>query len=87
MANIKSAIKRIDLTKKQTLRNKSIKSNLKTTIRKFDEAVEANNVEEAKELLKVVDKKLKSAVSKNVIHKNNASRKLSHLSKKLNRIA
>ncbi len=87
MANIKSAIKRIDLTKKQTLRNKSIKSNLKTTIRKFDEAVETNNVEEARELLKVVDKKLKNAASKKVIHKNTASRKLSHLSKKLNRIA
>lgn len=86
MANIKSAIKRIDLTKKQTLRNKSIKSNLKTTIRKFEEAVDANNLDEARELLKVVDKKLKNAATKKIIHKNAASRKLSHLSKKLNRV-
>ena len=84
MANIKSAIKRIDVTKRQTLENKSKKSEIKTYIKKFENAVSAENFEEARELLKLVDKKLKKATSKNVIHKNAASRQLSRLSKKMN---
>ena len=86
MANIKSAIKRIDLTKKQTLRNKSVKSNLKNTIRKFEEAISKNELDEARVILKSIDKKLKNAATKNVIHKNAASRKLSRLATKLNKI-
>lgn len=86
MANIKSALKRIDLTKKQTLRNKSVKSNLKNTIRKFEEAIANNEIEEARVILKSIDKKLKKAATKNVIHKNAASRKLSRLATKLNKI-
>lgn len=86
MANIKSAIKRIDLTKKQTLRNKSVKSNLKNTIRKFEEAIGNNEIDEARALLKSIDKKLKNAATKNVIHKNAASRKMSRLASKLNKI-
>lgn len=85
MANIKSAIKRIDVTKKQTLRNKSRKSELKTLTKKFDLAVEENRLEDAQDLLKVLDKKLKKAASNNVLHANAASRKLSKLSLKLNK--
>ncbi|MDQ0507586.1 30S ribosomal protein S20 [Aedoeadaptatus ivorii] len=83
MANIKSAIKRIDVTKKQTLRNKTIKTGIKTSIRKFEDALENGNVDEARELLRTVDKKMKKAASKNIIHKNAAARKMSRLSKKL----
>ncbi|MDD7362761.1 MAG: 30S ribosomal protein S20 [Peptoniphilus sp.] len=86
MANIKSAMKRIDTTKKQTLYNKRVKTGMKTTIRKFEAAVEQGNVDEARELLRTVDKDLKKAASKNVIHKNAAARKLSRLTKKLNHI-
>ncbi|CAC9929155.1 ribosomal protein S20 [Aedoeadaptatus coxii] len=86
MANIKSAIKRIGTTKKETLRNKSVKTNVKTTIRKFETALDKGNLDEARELLQVVDKTLKNAASKNVIHKNAASRRLSRLTKKLNKV-
>lgn len=87
MANIKSAIKRIDVIKRNTERNKSVKTNLKTTIKKFESALSAGNVDTAKELIKEVDKKLKNAAHKNVIHKNAASRKISRLTKKLNELA
>ncbi len=85
MANIKSAIKRIDVTKKQTLRNKSAKSEIKTQIKNFEKAIEENNLESARELLKVIDKKLKRASLANIIHTNAASRKTSQLQKKLNK--
>ena len=86
MANIKSAIKRIDVTKKQTSRNKSRKSEIKTYIKNFDKAIEENNLDSAKELLKVIDKKLKRASLANIIHPNAASRRTSQLQKKLNQI-
>ncbi len=84
MANIKSAIKRIKTTEKRTLRNKSTKSELKTLIRKFEGMIDAGSMDEAKGMIRVIDKKLKRAASKNVIHKNAASKKLSKLAKKLN---
>lgn len=87
MANIKSAIKRIDVAKRQTERNKPIKSATKTAIRKFEDALDAGKIEEAKALLVDVDKALKNAVSKKVIHKNNASRKLSRLTRRLNKLS
>lgn len=83
MANIKSAIKRIDVTKKQTLKNKSKKSEIKTYVKKFNVALDENNFEFANELLRTIDKKLKKATTKSVLHKNAASRKVSKLSKKL----
>ena len=82
MANIKSAIKRIKTTEKRTLRNKSTKSELKTLIRKFEGMIDAGSMDEAKGMIRVIDKKLKRAASKNVIHKNAASKKLSKLAKK-----
>ena len=86
MANIKSAIKRIGLNRKASLRNRSRKTSIKNAIKKFDEAIDNNLVDEARELLKDVDKKLKRAATKNVIHKNAAARKISQLTKKLNRL-
>ena len=79
MANIKSAMKRIKTTEKRTLRNKSTKSELKTLIRKFEGMIDAGSMDEAKGMIRVIDKKLKRAASKNVIHKNAASKKLSKL--------
>jgi len=85
LANIKSAEKRIRTIKKRTALNRSRKSEIKTYIKKFDLALEKGNIDEAKELLKIIDKKLKRAACKNVIHKNNASRKISNLTRKLNK--
>lgn len=85
MANIKSAEKRIRTTEKRTVLNKSRKSEIKTYIKKFDVAINNGNVDEARELLKIIDKSLKKATYKNVVHKNAAARKVSSLTKKLNK--
>ncbi|EFA89452.1 30S ribosomal protein S20 [Peptoniphilus lacrimalis] len=84
MANIKSAIKRIQVAKRNELQNKYRSTQVKTVIKKFNQALDLGKLDEAKELLKDVDKKLKTAATKNVIHKNQASRKISRLTKKLN---
>ena len=80
MANIKSAKKRIKVTEKKTLQNRMIKSALKTAIKKFEAAVAANNVEEAKALFV-------KAAQKGTVHKNMAARKKSRLAAKLNAMA
>ena len=85
MANIKSAKKRIGITAKKTEVNKGKKTEIKTYMKKFDNAIEAGNVDEAKVILTTLGKKLKRAAHKNIIHKNNASRKISNLTKKLNK--
>lgn len=84
MANIKSAKKRIDIAKRNTLRNKSKRSEINTYIKKFGTAIEENKAEEAKELLKTIDKKLKRASLKGAVSKNAANRRISTLQKKLN---
>ena len=84
MANIKSAIKRIEVTKRQTLENKSRKSEIKTYTKKFEQAITDENFDEAEKLLRLIDKKLKKTTTKNIIHKNTASRHVSRLAKKLN---
>ena len=84
MPNIKSAKKRVKVIEKKTLRNNMIKSAYKTAVRKFEEAVNAGNVEEAKVLISLATKKIDQACTKGVIVKNTAARKKSSLSKKLN---
>ena len=87
MPNIKSAIKRVDVIEKKTLRNNMIKSEYKTATRKFESAALEGNKEKAEELFKNAVKKIDGACSKGVIKKNTASRKKSNLAKKLNTIA
>ena len=84
MPNIKSAKKRVKVIEKKTLRNNMIKSGCKSAVRKFEEAVNAGNIEEAKVLLSEATKKIDQACTKGVIVKNTAARKKSNLSKKLN---
>lgn len=84
MPNIKSAKKRVKVIEKKTLRNNMIKSGYRTAVRKFEEALNAGNIEEAKILLSEATKKIDQACSKGVIVKNTAARKKSNLSKKLN---
>jgi small subunit ribosomal protein S20 len=85
VANIKSAEKRILVTAKKTALNKSKKTEIKTYIKKFESAVANENFDEARALLKVIDKKLKRAAHKNVVHMNAAARKVSRLTKALNK--
>ncbi len=84
MANIKSAKKRVLVIEKKTAVNARIKAHLKQNLKEFDKLVEAKEFDKADEQLKVVEKKLMQAASKNVISKNAASRKVSRLAKRLN---
>ena len=84
MPNIKSAKKRVKVIEKKSLRTNMMKSGYKSAVRKFDEAVNAGKIDEAKVLLSEATKKIDQACSKGVIVKNTAARKKSSLSKKLN---
>jgi len=87
MANIKSAQKRIKITMTKTLRNRMIKSALKTTIKKFETSLLSGKTEESKSSFVSVVKALDMAASKGVIHKNMAARKKSRLASKLNKLS
>ena len=87
MANIKSAMKRIKVIEKKTLRNKIVKTSVKTAVKKFESAVAAGNLDEAKTLLSAAVCEIDKAASKGIIHKNAASRKKSRLSIALNKAA
>ncbi len=82
MANIKSQLKRIKTNRKATERNKAIKSEVKTWIRKFREAADAGNAEQAQAALRTASVKLDKAVSKGVIHQNQAANKKSAMAKR-----
>lgn len=84
MANIKSAKKRIRVIEKKTALNRARKSQLKTAIRRFEEAVAAGNREEAVAKFQFAQKKIYQVASKGTIHKNSASRKVAKLAQKLN---
>lgn len=86
MANIKSQLKRIKTNEKARLRNKSVKSSLKTAIRKVREAAEAGDKDKALELLQDASRKLDKAAAKGVIHANQAANKKSALAKRANQI-
>jgi small subunit ribosomal protein S20 len=77
MANIKSQIKRIGTNKKAQERNKAVKSELKTVIRSTREAIAAGDADKAQAALKVATRKLDKAVSKGVIHANQAANRKS----------
>ncbi|MEV6968542.1 30S ribosomal protein S20 [Hamadaea sp. NPDC051192] len=87
MANIKSQIKRNRQNEKARLRNKAVKSSLKTAIRKFHEASEAGDAAKASELMLAASRQLDKAVSKGVIHKNQAANRKSSIAKRLNTVA
>ena len=84
MPNIKSAKKRVKIIEKKTLTNNMIKTGYKSAVKKFEEAIAAGNLEEAKLLFSEATKKIDQACTKGIIVKNTASRKKSSLSKKLN---
>lgn len=81
MANIKSAKKRIEVTKIRTARNKSIRSSVKTSIKKVEAAVKSGDKSSAEEALKAAVSAISKATSKGVYHKNNCANKVSRLTK------
>jgi small subunit ribosomal protein S20 len=81
VANIKSQIKRNKQNEAAHLRNKSVKSALKTAVRSFREAVRDGDVEKAKTLAREANRKLDKAASAGVIHKNQAANRKSSISK------
>lgn len=87
LANIKSAKKRILVAETRTARNKAIKSEVKTAIKKVDAAVAAKDMEAAKTSLRAAIATMNKATSKGVYHKNTTSRKISRLTKAVNSIA
>lgn len=82
MPNIKSAKKRVKVNESKALRNKMIKSDLKTALKKADAAV-AENSADKEAAVRAAIKKVDMACSKGIIHKNNAARKKSQLARKL----
>lgn len=87
LANIKSAKKRILVTETKTARNKAIKSRVKTYVKKVETAVAENNKEAASAALLEAISEINKAASKGVYHKNTAARKVSRLTKAVNKIA
>jgi small subunit ribosomal protein S20 len=81
VANIKSQIKRNKQNEKRHQRNKAVKSELKTVVRRFREAAEAGDKGTAIEASRVATRKLDKAVSKGVIHKNQAANRKSAIMK------
>ena len=87
MANIKSQQKRNLTNERNRLRNKSVKSSLRTAVRAFREAAEAGEQDKAAELLVSTSRKLDKAASKGVIHKNQAANKKSALAHTLHKLS
>ena len=87
MPNIKSAKKRVLLTKVQNEKNKAAKSVLKTNLKKFDAALADGNREQADSAYKAAVKTIDESVKKGILHKNNAARKKSSITRKLNQMA
>ena len=87
MANIKSAKKRILVSEKKAARNQAAKSAVKTSIKKVEAAVAEGNKEAAQSALTDSISAISKAASKGIYHKNNASRKVSRLSKAVNGMA
>jgi len=85
MPNIKSAKKRLKQSEKRYERNKQVKSALKTTLKKAEEALSGDDKAKAFEALKTASKKLDSTAQKKTIHPRKAARKKSRLAKKFNK--
>ena len=84
MANIKSAKKRIKVTTVKTMRNKAVKTQLKTEIKKYEAALAAGDVAAAQACYKNAVKKLDQAAAYGIVHKNEVAHKKSQFTKKLN---
>jgi small subunit ribosomal protein S20 len=86
VANIKSQLKRIRTNEKARLRNKAVKSSLKTAVRKFREAAASGEKDRAVRELVTASRALDKAVSKGVIHRNQAANRKSAMAKRSNQL-
>ncbi len=86
MANHKSAEKRIRQTKKRTIRNRFYKTRIKNITRAVLEAIEKKDIEAAEKAFKIANKNFHKYVSKGVLKKNAAARRVSRLHAKLNKL-
>ena len=86
MPNIKSAKKRVIVSQKKALQNKMLKSALKTSLKKYEAAINAGDTALAQSLYNDTVKKIDQAVAHGVIHKNNAARKKSRFTLMLNKV-
>jgi small subunit ribosomal protein S20 len=86
VANIKSQIKRIRTNEVARVRNKSVKSSLKTAVRHFREAAESGDKDAARQAMTVASRQLDKAVSKGVIHGNQAANKKSAMAHRANQL-
>ena len=87
MANIKSAKKRVLVAERNAMRNKAIKSEVKTAIKKVDAAIAANDKAAAEAALRVAVSELDKATKKGVYHKNTTARKVSRMTIAVNKLA
>ena len=87
MANIKSAKKRVLVIETKTLRNKAIKSKIKTMVKNVEAAIASGDKAAAEAQLKVAISEISKAASKGIFHKNTASRKISRLTLAVNKMA
>ncbi len=87
MANIKSQIKRNKQNEKARMRNKAVKSELRTSVRKFRQAADAGNAEATEAALRAASVKLDKAVSKGVIHKNQAANRKSAIARRAEQLS
>lgn len=87
MANHASALKRVKQTRKRRLRNKSYKSAISTTVKKIFSSIEEKNADGVKASYKQAVARLDSAVSKGILHRKTASRKISRLTKKVSELS
>ena len=87
MPNIKSAKKRVLISKTENERNKAAKSALKTVVKKFDAAIAAGDKDQADGAFKAAVKSVDKAVKKGILHKNTAARKKSSMAVKMNKLA
>jgi len=79
-----SSLKRVRQSEKKRLSNQAVKTKIKTQITKLTLALQSQNREAANSIFRETEKVIRSAASKNVIHKNTASRKISRIAKKFN---
>ncbi|MBC9785026.1 30S ribosomal protein S20 [Heliobacillus mobilis] len=84
MPNIKSAMKRVKIARERTLKNASARSALRTTLKRFEEALASANMDNARAALAKAVRALDKASAKGLIHKNTASRKKSRITKRFN---
>jgi len=87
MANIKSAIKRVDVNNKKRAQNGAQKAEMRSEIKRVESLIAANDTENVKAALNNTIKHIDKAVQKGIIHKNNGDRKKSHLTKKVNEMS